>query len=139
MIQKDYYKILGVSMDASEVDIKKAYRKLAMQYHPDIPENHNTEEKFKEVSEAASVLTNSEKRKKYDAGRAGAAIKNYSAQTNYAKTSQPGFTELFKTVSKVTQNRNNIFRLYCIRISSHNDIRRKRLSLESLKHNFNIE
>jgi molecular chaperone DnaJ len=64
---KDYYQILGVSEDASEIVIKKAYRKLAKQYHPDAnPDNPGAGERFKEVSEAYSVLSDSEKRKQYD-------------------------------------------------------------------------
>jgi molecular chaperone DnaJ len=67
MAKKDYYQILGVSRDASAEEIKKAYRKMAMQHHPD--RNHDkpeAEEKFKEASEAYSVLGNSEKRSIYD-------------------------------------------------------------------------
>lgn len=70
MSQKDYYKILGVSENASEADIKKAYKKLAIKYHPD--KHHNSdgresaEARFKEVSEAYYVLGNAEKRKQYD-------------------------------------------------------------------------
>src|SRR2546430_5376475 len=64
---KDYYKILGVSKDASEKDIKQAYRKLARKYHPDVnPDNKEAEEKFKEINEANEVLSDPEKRKKYD-------------------------------------------------------------------------
>lgn len=68
MNYKDYYKILGVDKDASQKDIKKAYRKLAAKYHPDKnPDNKQAEEKFKEINEANEVLSNSEKREKYDA------------------------------------------------------------------------
>lgn len=63
----DYYKILGIKKDASESDIKKAYRKLARKYHPDLnPNDSAAEKKFKEVNEANEVLSNSENRKKYD-------------------------------------------------------------------------
>jgi curved DNA-binding protein len=68
MAHKDYYKILGLSNNASADEIKKAYRKLAMQYHPD--RNHGKEdwanEKFKEINEAFSVLGDPEKRRQYD-------------------------------------------------------------------------
>lgn len=64
----DYYKILGVSKKATEPDIKKAYRKLARKYHPDLnPNDKEAELKFKEINEANEVLSNAENRKKYDA------------------------------------------------------------------------
>lgn len=63
----DYYKVLGVSKDASEADIKKAYRKLARKHHPDLnPNDKEAERKFKELNEANEVLSNPENRKKYD-------------------------------------------------------------------------
>jgi molecular chaperone DnaJ len=64
---KDYYELLGVARDASEVDLKKAFRQLAMKYHPDRnPEDSEAEEKFKEINEAYSVLSDTEKRSNYD-------------------------------------------------------------------------
>jgi curved DNA-binding protein len=64
---KDYYKILGVAKSASTEEIKKAYRKLALQYHPDRNKGDKVaEERFKEISEAYAVLSNSEKKKQYD-------------------------------------------------------------------------
>lgn len=67
MDYKDYYKILGVNKNASQDEIKKAYRKLAVKYHPDKNKDNKTaEEKFKAVNEAHEVLSDPEKRKKYD-------------------------------------------------------------------------
>lgn len=67
MAKRDYYEILGVNKNASKDDIKKAYRKLAMQYHPDRnPDDKTAEEKFKEAAEAYEVLSNDEKKAKYD-------------------------------------------------------------------------
>src|SRR5580658_8337829 len=64
---KDYYEVLGVPRSASADDIKKAFRKLARQYHPDVAKTKKgAEEKFKEVNEAYEVLSDPEKRKKYD-------------------------------------------------------------------------
>jgi curved DNA-binding protein len=67
MDYKDYYKILGVDRKASEDDIRKAYRKLAKQYHPDYnPDNKQAEEKFKDINEAYEVLSDAKKRSYYD-------------------------------------------------------------------------
>jgi len=67
MAKRDYYEVLGVGKNATEDEIKKAYRKLAMQYHPDRnPGDKESEEKFKEAAEAYEVLSNAEKRAKYD-------------------------------------------------------------------------
>lgn len=73
MSKKDFYEILGVNRDASDEEIKKAYRKLAMKYHPDRnPDKKDTEEKFKEVKEAYEILSDSQKRTVYDQyGHAG--------------------------------------------------------------------
>jgi len=72
---RDYYEILGVARAAKEEEIKKAYRKLARKYHPDLnPNNKQAEEKFKEVQEAYEVLSDTEKRQKYD--QLGANWKN---------------------------------------------------------------
>src|SRR5947209_18668163 len=65
----DYYKTLGVGKNASDAEIKKAYRKLARQYHPDKnPGDKRAEERFKEISQAYDVLSDADKRKQYDRG-----------------------------------------------------------------------
>lgn len=66
---KDYYDILGLSKNASEEEIKKAYRKKALQFHPDKSKDENSEEKFKEVGEAYEILSDSEKKSAYDRHR----------------------------------------------------------------------
>src|SRR2546429_2303879 len=72
MAKRDYYTTLGVNRDASDEDIKKAYRKLAMKHHPDRNPDKGSEEKFKEAKEAYEVLTDARKRQAYDQfGHAG--------------------------------------------------------------------
>ena len=67
MAKRDYYEVLGVSRSATGTEIKKAYRKLAIQYHPDKnPDNKDAEEKFKEAAEAYEVLSNQETKQRYD-------------------------------------------------------------------------
>ena len=66
-MSKDYYKILGVNKDSTESEIKKSYRKLSKQYHPDLnPDDKESENKFKEVAESYSVLSDKEKKSNYD-------------------------------------------------------------------------
>lgn len=76
---KDYYKILGVPRNADNATIKKAYRNLAKEYHPDVNSSKDADEKFKELTEAYAVLSDDEKRKQYDLyGFAG--VKNYTQE-----------------------------------------------------------
>jgi len=89
--KRDYYDILGVSRTVSKEDIKKAYRKLARQYHPDLnPENKEAEEKFKEIQEAYEVLSNDDQRKTYD--MFGAA--DYRPGAGRGRTARSGFEDL---------------------------------------------
>jgi molecular chaperone DnaJ len=94
MSYKDYYAILGVPRNATEKEIKQAYRRLARKYHPDVnPGNKEAEEKFKEISEAYEVLSDKEKREKYD--RYGelwkqAAQQGQSGWPGGFDTAQPG-------------------------------------------------
>ncbi|MFQ6135392.1 MAG: molecular chaperone DnaJ [Nitrososphaerales archaeon] len=72
MKKRDYYEVLGVSKDASKEEVKRAYRRLALKYHPDRNKSSDSEEKFKEISEAYAVLSDDQKRKQYDMfGHAG--------------------------------------------------------------------
>src|SRR4030043_1587052 len=67
MAAKDYYNVLGVAKNAGDEEIKRAYRKLAMKYHPDRnPNKKEAEERFKEINEAYAVLSDKDKRKQYD-------------------------------------------------------------------------
>ena len=90
--KRDYYEVLGVDKTADEKEIKKAYRKLAMKYHPDVSEEEGSEEKFKEVSEAYAVLSDKEKRQRYDQfGHAG--MDGYTAEDFYQNVN---FEDIFQ-------------------------------------------
>ena len=96
MIFKDYYKILGVERSATQDEIKKAYRKLAVKYHPDKnPDDKVAEEKFKDISEAYQVIGNADTRKKYD--ELGANWKQYE-NTGFSGNQEfnaSGFSDFF--------------------------------------------
>ena len=78
--KRDYYEVLGVSKTATDEEIKKAYRKLALKYHPDYnPGDKTAEEKFKEINEAHEVLSDPEKRKRYDQFGFAGVDPNYAA------------------------------------------------------------
>ena len=66
MTEKDFYQVLGVSKTASPEELKRAYRKLALQYHPDKNKTKEAEEKFKGINHAYEVLSDSQKRQQYD-------------------------------------------------------------------------
>ena len=79
--KRDYYEVLGVSKTATDAEIKKAYRKLAMKYHPDYnPGDKEAEEKFKEINEANEVLSDPKKRQLYDQYGFAGVDPNYAAQ-----------------------------------------------------------
>ena len=100
MEYKDYYEIMGVDRDATQDEIKRAYRKLARKYHPDVSKEADAEQKFKQVGEAYEVLKDPEKRVAYDqlgkAGAAGAAGEGFTPPPNWDagfEFSGGGFTE----------------------------------------------
>lgn len=125
----DYYKILGVPKNASEKDIKKAYRKLARKYHPDLnPNDKVAEKKFKEINEANEVLGNPENRKKYDqygehwqnaeayekAKQQQQHSQQYSAQGDFDGYTEEDFSDFFSSMfggrSSRTQGRQTKFK-----------------------------
>src|SRR2546421_3704571 len=91
MKYKDYYKILGVARDASADDIKKAYRKLARKYHPDVSKEKNAEESFKEVSEAYETLRDPEKRAAFDQLGSHAAGQEFRPPPDWSQHFAPNF------------------------------------------------
>ena len=108
---KDYYQTLGISENAGEEDIRKAFRKLAFQYHPDKNLGHEkeAEEKFKDINEAYVVLSDKVKRQQYDmarqGGMAGAA---YGSPSGFQYTQQDIFREAFNNRASV-EDLNRIF------------------------------
>ena len=96
---KDYYKILQVSKSSTEEEIRKSYRKLAMQHHPDRnPDNPHAEEIFKEITEAYGVLTDPEKRRKYDRLQAfgGAGFPGANTSDEFSYSQEDIFRDLFR-------------------------------------------
>ena len=111
---KDFYEILGVSKNASKEEIKKAYRKLAIQYHPDRnPESKEAEERFKELSEAYSVLCDEDKRRVLDQfGHAGLSgnggfPNGFDISTSFADVFSDIFQDFFG-VGRTTQRHRGI-------------------------------
>ena len=101
---KDYYKILGVAREATPEEIRKAYRKLAKQYHPDVSKEPNAEEKYKEINEAYEVLKDPEKRQKYDTlGMNWQSGQDFTPppgwqHVNFGGNMGGGFSDFFQTI-----------------------------------------
>lgn len=107
--QKDYYGILGVDPKATEEDIKRAYRRLAFQFHPDRnPGNRWAEEKFREITEAYGVLIDREKRQRYDQARQFGFGQGYARQFRQEEIfrdifNNPYFNEIFRDLAREFQ------------------------------------
>ena len=101
--KRDYYDVLGISKTASKDEIKNAYRKLALQYHPDRNKAAGSEEKFKEISEAYAVLSDDEKRKRYDTyGHVGSEEVFRGSEANFEEIFKDmgfgGFRDIFEQI-----------------------------------------
>src|SRR5215204_3559455 len=94
----DYYKTLGVDRKASQEEIKKAYRKLARQYHPDTNKDAGAEERFKAISEAYDVLGDPDKRKKYDRGGSVFGASNPFGGGGTAGPSSGSWSDIFSDI-----------------------------------------
>ena len=94
---RDYYEVLGVPKTATEDEIKSAYRKLARKHHPDVnPGDKSAEEKFKEINEAYTVLSDRDKRKRYDAlGAELAGGRGVQVAAGLGGGAQPGYGDFF--------------------------------------------
>lgn len=98
-LAKDFYKVLGVSKDADEATITKAYRKLARKYHPDLNKTKEAEEKFKDVSEAYDVLKDKQMRARYDAIRQfGAGGARFAGGAGAGGFDASGFSDIFSSM-----------------------------------------
>ena len=122
MDYKDYYSVLGVPKTASQADIKKAYRKLARELHPDTNKDPDAEKRFKEANEAHAVLSDTEKRKQYD--ELGANWQAYQQAGDAAHpliayvTFYRGQTKAFETPPmQVTESINNRLRTMPLKFS----------------------
>lgn len=109
MTKRDYYEVLGVSKSASKDEIKKAYRKLALKYHPDRNKESDAAERFKEISEAYAVLSNDQKRSQYDQfGHAG-FDRMYTQEDIFRTANFRDFQDIFDTMGFGTDPFGGIF------------------------------
>ena len=112
MAKKDYYEVLGVNRDAPEEEIKKAYRKLAMKWHPDRnPDNPKAEEHFKEAKEAYEILTDGSKRAAYDQfGHAGVDQAAAGAGAGFSGNFADAFGDIFSDIFGGGRTRSSVYR-----------------------------
>lgn len=111
--KRDYYEVLGINKDASDEEIKKAYRKLAMKHHPDRnPDSKDSEEKFKEAKEAYEILSEAEKRRAYDAyGHAGVHPQmGGGGDPNFGGGFAEAFGDIFGDIFGGQRGRTNVYR-----------------------------
>src|SRR5450830_1083891 len=112
MANRDYYEVLGLNRDASEDDIKKAYRKLAMKHHPDRnPDNPKAEESFKEAKEAYEILSDANKRAAYDQyGHAGVDPSAGAGGAGMGGGFADAFGDIFGDIFGGGRGRSNVYR-----------------------------
>jgi molecular chaperone DnaJ len=112
MAKRDYYEVLGVNRDAPEEELKKAYRKLAMKWHPDRnPDNPKAEERFKEAKEAYEILTDGSKRAAYDQfGHAGVDQAAAGAGAGFSGNFADAFGDIFSDIFGGGRTRSSVYR-----------------------------
>src|ERR1700722_13643182 len=91
---QDFYEVLGVTKSSSKDEIKAAYRKLALQYHPDRNKDADAEEKFKQISEAYAILSDDEKRKQYDTSGKEGVYQRYGSEEDIFRGAD--FSDVFR-------------------------------------------
>lgn len=101
MVKKDYYEVLGVNKNASKDEIKQAYKKLALKYHPDVNKEKGAEEKFKEISEAYAVLSDEDKKAQYNQFGHEGFSQQYSQEDIFRNFDFSGFGDDFPDVDNI--------------------------------------
>lgn len=128
---KDYYKILNVSMNANNDEIKKAFRALAKKYHPDRnPDDKDALTKFQEVNEAYEVLSNEESRKKYDQNISGFKSRNNDREANNKNNKSSSDNKKYQDKSESMENLNKYFESFFGFNANSNDINKDKLKKE---------